>query len=73
VLDISNLAERFRAFGWRTFGSRRPLDFRAHQGIERAIFERRAGTSSSPNSFRKGVSFMQQGIPLTRPTCLRIR
>lgn len=66
VLDMSNLAERWRAFGWRTS----EVDGHSVPELDHAL----SGTPSSRaphviiarTVFGKGVSYMQEGIPLTQ-------
>ena len=66
VLDISNLAERFRAFGWRTS----EVDGHSISALTKVLSE--PSSNAAPHIviaktvFGKGVSFMQQGIPLTQ-------
>jgi transketolase len=66
VLDISNLAERWGAFGWRAS----EVDGHSVSGLIQAL-----STPSSSNAphvivartiFGKGVSFMQQGVPVSQ-------
>jgi len=66
VLDISNLAERWRAFGWRTS----EVDGHSVSALVEALSE--SSLSNAPHVvvartvFGKGVSFMQEGIPVTQ-------
>src|SRR5882724_6672609 len=66
VLDISNLAERWRAFGWRTSD----VDGHSVSALVEALNE--SSSSRAPHIviartiFGKGVSFMQEGIPVTQ-------
>jgi transketolase len=66
VLDISNLAERWRAFGWRTS----EVDGHSVSALVQALSE--PSSNGAPHIviartvFGKGVSFMQQGIPVSQ-------
>jgi transketolase len=72
VLDCPNLAERWQAFGWRTT----EVDGHSHAELSDALkrTESHAGQPSmvlARTTFGKGVSFMEQGVPITQ-THLRI-
>jgi transketolase len=66
VLDMSNLAERWHAFGWRTS----EVDGHSVPALVEALSE--SSSSNAPHIviartvFGKGVSFMQEGIPVTQ-------
>lgn len=68
VMDLPNLAERWRAFGWRVS----EVDGHSVQ----ALVDSLSSPSESPSphlvlartSFGKGVSYMEKGIPLTQKT-----
>src|SRR5260370_33756638 len=66
VLDISNLAERWRAFGWRTS----EVDGHSVSALVEALSEPSPNTAPhiviAKKVFGKGVSFMRQGIPVTK-------
>lgn len=72
VLDSSNLPERWRAFGWRVS----EVDGHDHAALAHALHGARADCDSAAGSkphvvvartiFGKGVSFMEQGIPVTQ-------
>jgi transketolase len=66
ILDMSNLAERWRSFGWRTS----EVDGHSVGELEEALSG--ASDSQSPHAvlaqtvFGKGVSYMERGIPVTQ-------
>ena len=64
VLDCSNMAERWRAFGWRV------AEVDGHDcAALTAAMEPEAGRPSivlARTTFGKGVSYMEQGVPLTQ-------
>jgi transketolase len=68
VLDSSNMPERWRAFGWRTS----EVDGHDHAALAVALPGVDAAVTGKPHVvlaktvFGKGVSFMEQGIPLTQ-------
>ena len=72
VLNCPNLAERWQAFGWRTS----EVDGHSHEELLQAL---RPGLPSDQQprivlartTFGKGVSFMEQGVPITQ-THLRV-
>ena len=68
VLDCSNMLERWQAFGWRTSD----VDGHSHQALADAFAATGAPESWQPHVvlartiFGKGVSYMEQGVPLTQ-------
>jgi transketolase len=66
VLNISNLAERWHAFGWRTS----EVDGHSVSSLTQALSEQSSNAAPhiviAKTVFGKGVSFMQEGIPVTQ-------
>jgi len=70
VLDCSNMAERWRSFGWRTT----EVDGHSHPELLDALTRdgSQSGERGRPHivlartTFGKGVSYMEQGVPLTQ-------
>ena len=66
IIDTSNLAERWRAFGWRTS----EVDGHSVEQLSAELFG--AAENSAPHVvlartiFGKGVSYMEQGMPLSQ-------
>ncbi len=66
VLDCSNMSERWQCFGWHTT----EVDGHAHAELLDALTQR--GSTGKPRfvlaktTFGKGVSYMEQGVPLTQ-------
>lgn len=66
VLDCPNMAERWRSFGWRAT----EVDGHSHQELLDALT--RTASTDQPHIvlartiFGKGVSYMEQGVPLTQ-------
>jgi len=66
VLDCSNMSERWQSFGWRAS----EVDGHSHTELLNAFTQ--AGPTGQPHivlartTFGKGVSFMEQGVPLTQ-------
>jgi len=73
VIDCANLAERWQAFGWLTSD----VDGHSHAALSDALMRSGPPGSRQPHIilartvFGKGVSYMEQGIPLTQ-THLRV-
>src|SRR5205807_2703529 len=67
VLDCSNLDERWRAFGWCAA----KVDGHSVEALTQAMSARSAGDSRprvilAETTFGKGVSYMEQGLPITQ-------
>lgn len=65
VLDCSNMEERWRAFGWDA----REIDGHSHEDLEQELSESARDKPSillARTVFGKGVSYMEQGVPLTQ-------
>ncbi len=72
VLDCPNPAERWQCFGWRTT----EVDGHSHPELRDALTQRgstgQPGFTGQPHlvlartTFGKGVSYMEQGVPLTQ-------
>jgi transketolase len=64
VIDMSNMAERWRAFGWEA------VEVNGHSlpGLTGALSQSAAGPRVliAKTTFGKGVSYMEQGVPLTQ-------
>lgn len=66
IMNLSNLAERWRAFGWRT------SEVDGHSVAELADALSASGAGDAPHAilartvFGRGVSYMEQGIPVTQ-------
>jgi transketolase len=66
VLDLSNMAERWRVFGWQVT----EVDGHSLPDLTRSLSAPWTGDTPqitlARTVFGKGVSFMEQGIPLTQ-------
>ena len=68
VLDCSNMAERWQSFGWQAT----TVDGHCHASLVDALFQtdttgaRRPQIVLARTTFGKGVSYMEQGVPLTQ-------
>jgi transketolase len=67
VIDISNTAERWQAFGWRTS----EVDGHSIEDLTRVLSEPTPATGAphliiARTTFGKGVWYMEQGVPLTQ-------
>jgi transketolase len=66
VVDTSNLADRWRAFGWRAT----EVDGHSVPALAEALLAAPAGAAPrivvANTTFGKGVSYMEQGLPLTQ-------
>ena len=65
VMDLSNMAERWQAFGWQTS----EVDGHSIEDLTKALSEPANGAPRlviAHTTFGKGVSYMEQGVPVTR-------
>ena len=68
VIDCSNLSQRWEAFGWRAT----EVDGHSVPALVAALQSRPEATSRKPHivlartTFGKGVSYMEQGVPITQ-------
>jgi transketolase len=66
VLDCSNMSERWRAFGWRTTEVDGHSEPELLAALTQPVSEAKPHIVLARTVFGKGVSFMEQGIPITQ-------
>ena len=66
VLDISNLGERWAAFGWRVSEVDGHSVYRIAEALSSDVADQRPHVVLARTIFGKGVSYMEQGLPAER-------
>ena len=66
VIDTSNMAERWQAFGWRTLKWTAIPSQVSTEALDAPAANEAPHVVLAKTTFGKGVSYMEQGIPLTQ-------